>query len=93
MGVLVIEALKKAITGLCDHNMALLKKVKAADSAINSLEFEIDDRCAIIIATEQPVAQDLRHLISILKIVYPTGTQWAIMPHPLPREGLHWARK
>ncbi len=69
MGVLIIEALKKVMTGLCDHNMALLKKVKAEDSAINSCEIKIDDRCAIIIATEQPVAQDLRHLISILKIV------------------------
>ena len=69
MGVLVMEALKKAIMGLCGHDMAQLEKVRDADTAVNKLEFEIDDRCAIIIATEQPVAQDLRHLISTLKIV------------------------
>ena len=59
----------RAIAGLCEHNFKLLEKIIIEDVAINRLEHEIDDRCTIIIATEQPVAHDLRHLISILKIV------------------------
>jgi phosphate transport system protein len=43
--------------------------VVAGDAAINQVEQEIEDRCIVLIAREQPVATDLRKLITSLKIV------------------------
>ncbi len=33
------------------------------------MELEITEDCSIILATENPVAGDLRHIISIMKII------------------------
>lgn len=69
MGTLVEEAIRKAVTCLIDQDLDLAKKVIEEDEAVNQMEIDIEDRCTILIATEQPVAGDLRHIITALKIV------------------------
>jgi len=69
MGVLVEEALHKAIDSLVNKNEELAQRVVAEDEAINAMQNEIEDKCIVLIAKEQPVASDLRHLITGLKIV------------------------
>jgi len=69
MGTLVEEAVRKAITALVDQDTATAERVKEEDESVNLMEAEIEDRCTILIATEQPVASDLRHIITALKIV------------------------
>jgi phosphate transport system protein len=46
-----------------------LADIVAADQKINSLEKNIDDNCAHIIAKRQPTASDLRLVLGIIKIV------------------------
>ncbi len=69
MGTLVENAVRKAIRSLVDQDTASAQGVREEDVAVNNMEAEIEDRCTILLATEQPVASDLRHIITALKIV------------------------
>ena len=68
MGVLVEEALNKAMESLINMDPELADKVIANDENINNMEISIEDHCILLIAREQPVAGDLRHIITVLKI-------------------------
>lgn len=69
MGVLVEEALRKAIDSLVGKDLELAQRVVEEDKAINRMQQQIEDQCIALIAREQPVASDLRRLITGLKIV------------------------
>lgn len=69
MGTRVEEAVTLAIQALVEKDTALAQSVIMQDEEINSLEIQIQDELTILIATEQPVAKDLRHVITSLKIV------------------------
>jgi len=69
MGVMVEEAVQRAVQSLVNRDEQLARAVVAEDAAINRLEQEIEDRCVVLIAREQPVATDLRKLVTALKIV------------------------
>ena len=69
MGVMVEEALRQAIESLVNKDGELARAVVAGDAAINQMEQEIEDRCIVLIAREQPVATDLRRLVTLLKVV------------------------
>jgi len=68
MAGLAEERLRQAVRGLIERDDALLVRVIAGDSSINLLQMEIDDRCFKHIALFQPVAVDLRTVVSALKI-------------------------
>lgn len=68
MGTLVEEAIRKAITALTTKDMDLARKVMSDDDQIDRLEVEINDKCVALIATEQPVAGDLRRIMTGIKI-------------------------
>jgi phosphate transport system protein len=69
MGVMVEEALRRAVESLVRKDGELAQAVVAGDAAINRMEQEIEERCVVLIAREQPVATDLRKLVTSLKIV------------------------
>jgi len=69
MGTRVEETLKNSVNALVNKDIETAQKIKDSDSEIDNKTAEIEDRCAILIATEQPVAQDMRHIITALKIV------------------------
>jgi phosphate transport system protein len=68
MATLVEENLGKALTALRNSDAALAREVKAADTAINERQLKIEDDAAVLIATQQPVAADLRELVTIFKL-------------------------
>jgi phosphate transport system protein len=68
MGALAEEAFKNSIESLKSQNLDLAEKVLAGDDAINQLEEEIEELVVKIIASQQPVASDLRKIMSALKI-------------------------
>lgn len=69
MGVRVEEALRKAVGSLAVQDVAAAREAVAADEPINVMETRIEDHCIALIATEQPVAQDLRRIVTGMKIV------------------------
>jgi phosphate transport system protein len=68
MGGLAEERLRLAVRGLVERNHTLLADVIGGDTRIDDLQMEIDDRCFTLIALHQPVAVDLRTIVSSLKI-------------------------
>lgn len=64
----VEEDIAKALTALKTDDTELAQEVKANDSVVNAMQITIEDEAAILIATQQPVARDLRELVTILKI-------------------------
>lgn len=69
MGAFVEEAIRKAMQAMVDQDSALAEKVILDDEIINDLEQSIQDKLTLLIAKEQPVAGDLRHVITSLKVV------------------------
>jgi phosphate transport system protein len=68
MGGLAEDLLRRAMRGLVDRNHQLLADVVAGDYRIDDLQMEIDNRCFTLIALHQPVALDLRMLVSAPRI-------------------------
>lgn len=68
MGTRVEEDLRKAIEALKRQDVELAKEVKADDAVVNALQLKIEDQTAVLIATQAPVARDLRELVALLKV-------------------------
>ncbi len=69
LGITVGEAMSKAIAALKDNDLDAADAIITADEQINALERTIQDDIILLIATEQPVAGDLRHIITAFKII------------------------
>jgi len=67
MARLAQARLNDAISGLVEGDAALLDVVAAGDAPINNLYMEIGDRCLKLLALQQPVAVDLRVVLSGLR--------------------------
>ncbi len=67
MGGLVETQLADAITALVNRDSKLGKQVKKSDKPINLLEQEINEKAVRLLALRQPVAADLRIIVSIMK--------------------------
>ena len=68
MGCSMEEAVKKAITALVNHDAELAQEVIDGDEVMDELLVAIESQCVRLIATEQPVAKDLRLIFTALKI-------------------------
>ena len=64
----VETALELSITALSDRDMDLAKQVVEDDVKINDKRYEIEETCLELIATQQPLASDLRTIASVLHI-------------------------
>ena len=67
MGTAVETALQKAINAVASRDRELAAEVVSEDRLIDALQIEIEDDCAKLIATEQPVATDLRAILTTIK--------------------------
>lgn len=68
IGTLVEEAIAKSITALINRDTNLAQRVTANDVEIDRMEVEVEEECLKILALYQPVAADLRLVVSVLKI-------------------------
>ncbi|MCL2197070.1 MAG: phosphate transport system regulatory protein PhoU, partial [Treponema sp.] len=68
MATRVEENLGKALTALRTRDPDLAKEVRADDAEVDALQIRIEDDAAMIIATQQPVARDLREIVTIFKL-------------------------
>ncbi len=66
---LAIAQLYRGLEAAETGDSALAKEVIAADRELDNFQTSIDDYCVKLIATEQPVAGDLREIVSSIKIV------------------------
>ena len=68
MGALVEDRVHRAVHSLIDRKTEEAEIIIAADREVNDLHIEIDDRCLKLLATQSPLAVDLRLITSAMKI-------------------------
>lgn len=69
MASLVEESIYNAIQSLNTQDVLLASKVIEGDDVIDELRYEIENKCILLIATQQPIAKDLRVLVTGIKIL------------------------
>ena len=62
------EQVRDAMRALVDRDHDVAERVLAGDEVINKLHIEIDERCFQLLALHQPMATDLRVVVSAVKI-------------------------
>jgi phosphate transport system protein len=68
MGGLAEERVRACIEALESRDLTMVAQVMAGDEPINQLHIEIDNRCFRLLALYQPMATDLRAIVSAVKI-------------------------
>ncbi len=69
MGEMVIIAINRSIEALKSRDLDEAKNIINDDLLINKRRWDIEEECISLISTQQPVATDLRALITILNII------------------------
>ena len=68
LGGMVDKAIESSLIALKDMDNQLAEDIIYQDDFIDRKQIEIEERCNNLIATQQPMASDLRTLISIIHI-------------------------
>ena len=66
---IVGKSINRAVDALKRRDLEASQQVVNDDDYIDQKRFEIEDRCVDLIATQQPMARDLRAIIALLHIV------------------------
>jgi phosphate transport system protein len=69
LGSMAEKAILDSVEALRDGDTAWSRRIILDDERINKKRFEIEDRCIFVIASQQPMATDLRALVSVLYII------------------------
>ena len=69
MSSMVEKAINSSVKALKDRNLDLAHEIITYDLKINEKRFEIEEKCIQLIATQQPMASDLRTIISVVNII------------------------
>lgn len=68
LGSMVEEAILGSVEALKKRDLEASRRIYETDAQINARRFAIEEKVMILIATQQPMARDLRLLASILEI-------------------------
>jgi phosphate transport system protein len=68
MAGMVETAIERGMEALKTRNVELARRIIADDLNINRRRYEAEDKCLELIATQQPLASDLRTIVSVLHI-------------------------
>jgi len=89
LGEMVITAIDRSVEALKNLDAEAARRVIDNDAQINKRRWALEDKCVDLIATQQPVASDLREIIAVLSIVrdlerigdYAEGTGKIVLMH------------
>lgn len=68
MAGMVDSAIERGIEALKNRDLKLAQEIIADDLKINRKRYDTEDKCLELIATQQPLAGDLRTIVSVLHI-------------------------
>lgn len=77
----VRAAVADATTALLDTDIAVAERVIAGDNTIEESIDEVEERALVLLATQQPVATDLRQLVATLRMVADLQRMSALAVH------------
>lgn len=69
MGSMAGKAILRSTDALKNRDLESARHIIADDQNINNRRFDIEEKCIELIATQQPMAGDLRIIIAILNII------------------------
>lgn len=69
LGEMVEQATLNAVDSLKKRDIEESQRIYAGDKQINDKRFEIENKCLITIASQQPMATDLRILAAIFEVI------------------------
>lgn len=69
LGSMVEQAMLDSVESLKKRDTEWSKKIIAGDGIINKKRFELENSVMILIATQQPMARDLRVIASIMEVI------------------------
>lgn len=69
LGSMIEQAMSDAVDALTRRDIASARSVYDGDQSINEKRFAIENATLILIATQQPMAHDLRFLAAILEVI------------------------
>lgn len=69
MGSMVQKGIRRSVAALKDRDLTGAQEVIEEDKKVNQKRFEIEEKCIQLIATQQPMASDLRIIVAILNII------------------------
>jgi phosphate transport system protein len=69
LGAFVEKAIHRSVDALKRRDLQASREVILEDDYIDQKRFEIQERCVDLIATQQPMARDLRAIVALLHIV------------------------
>jgi phosphate transport system protein len=69
MGSMVSKATLRSVESLKNRDIDTAQLVIADDRKVNQKRFEIEEKCVELIATQQPMASDLRIIVAVLSII------------------------
>lgn len=68
LGALAATAVGRALDALAHQNLELARQVIADDKQADKAELQLQSRAVTLIATQQPVARDLRSILSAIAV-------------------------
>jgi len=68
MGKMVDEAIRRAVESLKQRDFEASRQIIADDVLINQKRFSLEEECLQLIATQQPMASDLRTITAIMEV-------------------------
>jgi phosphate transport system protein len=69
LGSMVEQAIQQSVEALKRHDHALSRTIYQNDFKVNEKRYAIEGACVTLIATQQPMARDVRFLAAILEII------------------------
>ena len=69
LGSMVEQAVLDSLDALKRRDQAAARRISEADLQINERRYSIESGCVTLIATQQPMARDVRFLAAILEII------------------------
>jgi phosphate transport system protein len=69
MGSMVEKAILRSMEALKERDLVKAQQIIDEDANINKKRFDIEEKCIQLIATQQPMAGDLRIIISVLSVI------------------------
>lgn len=70
LGALASEAIEAATGALLDGDLGAAERIVAHDRELDDLTHSIEDRTYLLLARQQPMAVDLRTLVSVLRAIH-----------------------
>ena len=68
MGSMVEKAIGRSLEALKNRDLLMAEEVVRDDDIIDDKQYEIEEKCIDLIATQQPMAVDLRTLVTVMHL-------------------------